>query len=352
MTVMGGTVVGLDIGSAAIRAVEVQGYDGAKPSIARYAQIAVPEDAVRRGEVVEPTTVTTALKRLWSTGGFKTKDVVLGVGGTRVFARDFSVPKQPMDRVRESLPFLAQDLLPVPVADAILDFYPIDEGEGENGPVINGLLVAGLQEAITANVRAVLAAGLRPLHVDLIPFAVSRAVSPLRRARGRDMIVSIGANTTNIAVVHDGVPHFVRMIANGGDDVTRAIASRLQVPPERAEQAKRAVGMGGAMLRQEDRPVLEIIYEVVGELLSGVRNTLTYYTSAKPSEPVQRVLLTGGGAHLTGLPNALADLIGLPVALAEPLASVPLARAKRDRTTREEQDAFTTAFGLALGSHA
>jgi len=80
---MGGTVVGVDIGSASVRAVEVQGFDGAKPSIVRYAEVALPETSVRRGEVVEVSTVGSALKRLWSTGGFKTKDVVLGMGGAR-----------------------------------------------------------------------------------------------------------------------------------------------------------------------------------------------------------------------------------------------------------------------------
>jgi type IV pilus assembly protein PilM len=348
---MGGTVVGLDIGSASVRAVEVHGYEGGKPSIVKTAQVPLPEGSVRRGEVVENATVSTALKRLWSTGGFKTKDVVLGMGGARVFARDFVVPRGPLDGIRESLPFLVQDFLPVPVADAILDFYPISEHEAETGPQIAGLLVAATTDAVTANVAAVIGAGLRPVHVDLIPFAVSRAVSPVRSARGRDVLVSIGANTTNVVVVHDGVPQYVRMILNGGDDVTRAIASRLQWAPEQAEAAKRAVGMGGPMVRAEDRPVLEIVYEVVGELLSNIRTTLSYYAAAKPDAPVQRILLGGGGAQLIGLANALGELTGLPVSAADPLSSVPTARSARG-ASREQQDAYTTAFGLALGSHA
>ncbi len=348
---MGGTVVGLDIGSASVRGVEVHGYDGGKPSIVRSAQVPLPEGAVRRGEVVEIATVSTALRRLWSTGGFKTKDVVLGMGGSRVFARDFVVPRGSRAEIQESLPFLVQDVLPVPVADAILDFYPIAEQEGESSPMIAGLLVAATTEAVTANVSAVINAGLRPVHVDLIPFAMSRAISPVRSARGRDMLVSIGANTTNVVVVHDGVPQYVRMILNGGDDVTRAIATRLQWAPEQAEAAKRAVGMGGAMMRAEDRPVLEIVYEVVGELLNNIRTTLSYYSAAKPNAPVQRILLSGGGAQLIGLSNALGELVGLPVAAADPLASVTTSRAARG-ASREQQDAFTTAFGLALGSHA
>jgi type IV pilus assembly protein PilM len=348
---MGGTVVGVDIGSASIRAVEVQGYDGPKPTILRYAEMVVPENSVRRGEVVERSTVSTALKRLWIQGGFKTKNVVLGIGGSRVFARDFTVPRASSERMRESLPFLVQDLLPVPVSDVILDFYPISEETGESGPLVNGMLVAGLQEAVSANVAATLDAGLHPQHVDLIPFAVTRALSPIRSARGREALIAIGANTTNVVVVHDGVPHFVRMIPNGGDDLTRTIASRLQWDPTRAEEIKRVIGMGGPMIRQEDRPVLEIIYEVVGELLSNIRSTLSYYASSKPSAPVQRIVLSGGGAQLNGLPNALAELTGLPVALAEPFTSVATAKTAKP-AGRAEQDAYTTAYGLALGSHA
>jgi type IV pilus assembly protein PilM len=348
---MGGTVVGVDIGSASARAVEVQGYDGAKPQIVRFAEVALPPSSIRRGEVVEVSTVVTALKRLWSTGGFKTKDVVLGMGGSRVFARDLSVPRATMVQIRESLPFIVQELLPVPVADALLDFYPIAEEAGESGPQVSGLLVAALKDAVNANVAAAIGAGLRPVQVDLIPFAMTRALAPLRTARGRDVLVSIGANSTNVVVSEGGVPQFVRILVNGGDDVTRAIATRLQWSPEQAEQAKRAVGMGGPMTRQEDRPVLEIIYDVVGELLAGIRSTITYYASAHPAEPPQRILLSGGGAQLTGLPAALQELTGLPVALADPLAGVPTAR-RAKQASRAEQDVFTTAYGLALGSHS
>ena len=350
---MGGTVVGLDFGSASVRAVEVQGYDGAKPAVVRYAEIPLPETSIRRGEVVEGSTVGTALKRLWSTGGFKTKDVVLGMGGSRVFARDLSVPRASIGQIRESLPFIVQDLLPVPVSDALLDFYPIAEEQAETGPQVSGLLIAALKDAVNANVAAVVGAGLRPVQVDLIPFAMTRALAPLRTARGRDVLVSIGASSTNVVVTDDGVPLFVRIITNGGDDVTRAIASRFEWSPEQAEQAKRAIGMGGPMTRVEDRPVLEVVYEVVGELLASIRTTISYYSSAHPQAPAQRIVLSGGGARLTGLPNALQELTGMPVVVAEAPSSFAGSKAARQRGgSPVDGDTFTTALGLALGSHS
>ena len=348
---MGTTVVGVDIGSSAVRAVEVQGYDTPKPVIVRQHEIPLPESSVRRGEVVEQSTVATALRRLWSAAGFKSKDVVLGIGGQRVFARDLTVPRAPLEQIRESLPFHVQELLPVPVADVLLDFYPLTEEQSETGSAVGGLLVAGLKEAISANVGAALSAGLHPIHVDLIPFAVTRALAPQRSSRGRDVIVSLGANTTNVVVVDNGVPRFVRILPNGGDDVTRALASRLQWAPEQAEQAKRAIGMGGPMMRPEDRPIIEIVYEVVGELMAGIRNTLAYYANAHPAAPVQRIILSGGGAQLAGLATALGEMTRLSVTPGDALVAVSASKS-RPRAGQSDQVSYVTALGLALGSHA
>jgi type IV pilus assembly protein PilM len=341
------TIVGVDIGSNAVRAVEVSGYDTAKPVVVRQHEVPLPENAVRRGEVVEISTVTTALRRLWATGGFKTKEVVLGVGGARIFTRELTVPRGSLQAIRESLPFQVQDLLPVPVADALLDFYPIGEEQGEHGPVVHGMLVAAIKEAVESNVAAVLQAGLRPVHVDLGAFALARAIAPRRSATGRDVIVSIGAASTDVVVVEDGVPHFVRGIPSGGDDITRTLAARLQVAPHQAEDAKRAIGMGGSMIRPEERPALEVIYEVVGELLTNIHSTLSYYANLRPQAPLQRVLLTGGAAQLPGLPTALGELVGLPVAMAEP----HVVTAGRNRKAPAPAS-YSTAYGLALGSHA
>jgi type IV pilus assembly protein PilM len=346
---MAGTIVGVDIGGYAARAVEVSGYATGKPVVVRQAEVPLPEASVRRGEVIEVATVASALRRLWSTAGFSSKNIVLGMGGSRVFARELSVPRAGLTQIRESLPFLVQDQLPVPVSDVLLDFFPVSNEQTETGPQVSGLLVAAIEDAVKANVEATLQAGLRPVHVDFVPFAISRALAPVRTARGSELLVGVGANTTNVVVVRDGVPQFVRLIPNGGDDITRAIAQRMEWAPERAEQAKRVLGMSTAMTRPEDRQIIEIIYEVVGELMTSISNTLNYYNGTKASVPVQRVLLNGGGARLTGFGQSLGELLRLQVVQADPFASITMPRKMRPVDT---QDAYAVAFGLALGDHS
>jgi type IV pilus assembly protein PilM len=341
-------IVGIDIGSASVRAVEVRSPDR-KPTVTRVAEVPLPEGSVRRGEVLEVATVATAIRRLWANGRFGTREVVLGIGGPRVLSRDVTVPRAPLAQIREALPFQVQDLLPVPVAEALLDFYPIAEGTSETGPVVHGLLVAAVKEAVTANVAAVMRAGLRPIAVDLIPFALVRGLAPA--GRGLVAIVSIGANTTNVVLVEDGVPQFVRIIPSGGDDITRALVARLQLAPGQAETLKRELGLGAPAAHPEYRAAAEVIFEIAGEQLTAIRNTLSYYVNGKPGAAIDRIVLSGGGAQLAGLPRALSDLSALPVVVADPVGGAVLPR-DRARAGREEQDALTTAWSLALGSVA
>ncbi len=347
---MSSHIVGIDIGSVSVRAVELKNADKAKPIITKYHEVPLPEGSVRRGEVLEVGTVAAAIRQLWASGRFTTKDVILGMGGPRVLSRDLTMPRAPIAQIKEALPFHVQEMLPVPVADALLDFYPISEENSENGPVINGLLVAAIKEAVSANIAAVTQAGLRPVQVDLIPFALARALAPIRSETGLTAVVSIGANTTNVVIALQGVPQFVRIIPAGGDDITRALSTRLQLSLAQAEGIKRELGLGSPSMRPEQQPAVEAIYEAAGELLTSIRNTLTYYLNSKPGTALTRIVVSGGGSQLPGLVRALGELTGMAVVQAEPLGGAHLSRDAKSRSSREQQDAMTTAFGLALGT--
>lgn len=344
---MSSRIVGLDIGSASVRAVEVKNPDRPTREILKFQELALPEGTVSRGEVLDASSVSMTLRRLWAMGGFGSKDVVLGMGGPRVLSREMSVPKAPIEQIRESLQFHVQDLLPVPVSEAILDFYPVSEEAGEGDGTVHGLLVAAVKDAVTSNISAVTRAGLRAAHVDLIPFALARAIAPVGVARGLEALVSIGANSTNVVITKDGVPQFVRIIPSGGDDITRAISTRLTMPLQPAELLKRSVGLDATTATPEQRPAVEIVYEIAGEQLTSIRNTLTFHLGAHPGTSLSRILLSGGGSELRGIHRALSELTGTPVVQADPLAGVPLS--KKVRASREQMVGMTTAIGLTLG---
>ncbi|MDR6610627.1 type IV pilus assembly protein PilM [Leifsonia sp. 1010] len=341
-------IVGVDIGTTSLRAVEIEGPDKAKPLFAGYAIVPLPPGAVDRGEVVEPNTVAQCLRQLWTKGKFKSRTAVLGMGNQRVLVRDLTVPYATRERIRETLPFQVQDMLPLPVSDALLDFYPVAESQSDTGPVLTGLLVAAVKDAVLGNVRATEKAGLRATDVDVIPFALARVLATRAQLGGTYALVDIGAATTNVVIVKDGVPQFVRIIPAGGADLTTALQSTLQVDAETAERQKREFGLLRRVESQEERAVSDVLVQTVGELLTSLRNTVNYYVNTRPEDRVEGIVLTGGGSLLAGLPEALAEMSRIPVHAGDPFRVVGLTRKVSAEALRIDRPSLSVALGLAL----
>ncbi len=341
-------IVGLDIGNEVLRGIELEYVAKKRPVVQRYHEVALPEGAVRNGEVVEENTVATALKQLWAEGKFRTRDVVIGLGNQKVLARDLVVPRGSIESIREALPFQVQDLIPVPVAEALLDFYPIAEVASETGPAVSGLLVAAVKSSVLANVNAVRKAGLWPVDVDLIPFALQRSIGA--DIPGTAAVIDIGATTTNIVISSGGVPQFVRIIPAGGEDLTRALVTRLGIDRDLAERVKAGIGMASGSVLPENRPAVEVIYEVSRELLNSLRNTLNYFANTRENRQVEHVVLSGGAARLPGFAETLASMTSMTVTVADPFAKVELGKDAKQLAGSPARAAV--ALGLVLGRAA
>ena len=123
----------------------------------KYHEVSIPHGAVSHGEVIDRAVVA-GTRELWSQGKFSTKDVVLGMGNHRILAPDHVVRAQPIDRIREQLPFQVRTASGAG-HDALLDFYPVSTEPTDQGPMVHGLLVAAIREAVLGNVDAAEAAG-------------------------------------------------------------------------------------------------------------------------------------------------------------------------------------------------
>lgn len=207
------------------------------------------------------------------------------------------------------------------------------------------LLVAAQRDMVASHVEAAAGAGLRPLSVDLNSFAVLRALAGEGALVGTEMLVDVGAGVTNIVVHDGGVPHFVRILVMGGDEITDALAAGLNLSHEDAEAMKMRTGLRGG-----DSTEARIIEERADQFIDEVRGSLDYYQAQSGSSRVTRVLLSGGGAKLTGLEERLADALRLPVEPARPLEVLPVkGTVYGPDQLAEVEPVLTTAIGLALG---
>jgi len=239
--------IGLDIGTSVVRAAELS-FGRAGITLERFGQVVLPDGAVRDGEVVDPESVVSGLRQLWGATGFSHKRVVMGVANQRVIVRQLELPWMAPEELRGSLAFHVQDVLPIPVEAAVLDFFPLEEVVPESGnKMLRGLLVAASRDTVLANVRCAQQAGLTCHSVDLTSFAVLRSMG---RQSGLEVeteaLIDVGARVTNIVVHSAGVPRFVRILLMGGQDVTDAVAERVGVPTSEAEALKQQVGHAGA----------------------------------------------------------------------------------------------------------
>ncbi len=346
-------VIGLDLGSTHVRAAELRlprrGPKGdGTPTLVRYAEVPVPLGAIRDGEVEDAPVVTAALQELWARGKFSTRDVNIGVGNQRVVVRELELPWMPLAHVRASLPFQVQDLIPMPVEEALLDYYPTGEREGTSGRMVTGMLVAATRDTVRANLMAVESAGLRPRMVDLNPFALLRALTPGLRTDQTVALVEIGARITHVVIVAHGMPRFVRMLPSGGQNVTDAVAGALGIAAAEAEEVKRRVGIGYA-LSADLAAAGEAVSTVVRPLMEAVRNTFVYYSSNNPGAGIEVAVLTGGGSQLPGLDRYLASTSRLTVVAGDPLAALKVAATARPEELARRAPSLSTAIGLASG---
>jgi type IV pilus assembly protein PilM len=214
------------------------------------------------------------------------------------------------------------------------------------------LLIAAIKEAVLGNVRAVEKSGLTTSEVDLIPFALARALLRGEHGNGTTVIVDIGASATTIVIAIQAVPQFLRIIPAGGDDLTTTLSQRLEIGPDQADALKRGIGLRTRVDDPQYQYPMEIINEVAGELLVSVRNTLDYFRHARPEAPIDHIVLTGGGADLSGLPEALAELTRVPVVQADPYSTLAVSKTFNADNLRDGRSAILVALGLALGSKA
>ncbi len=346
----GRSAIGLDIGTSSVRAAELS-FGKRGVALEKFGQVALPLNAVRDGEVVDPYAVADAIKQLWAHTGFTHKNVIMGVANQRVLVRQVDLPALPEKELKAALPFQVQDFLPMPVDQAVLDFYPLEQYNDAGGQLMQrGLLVAALREMLLINVKAVQRAGLKVNSVDLTPFAVLRSMGSAGIVDDETVaLVDVGSRVTNIVVHRGGQPLFVRILLMGGNDVTEALAEGLGLPHSDAEAMKQ----NPELIAQYERApeATRVLDATVASFVDEIRSSLDYFSSSAPAGAnLERVVLSGGGSRLAGLAARLEQSTRLRVELGNPLHQVALGKTGLS----PEQLAFVQPLvavpvGLALG---
>jgi type IV pilus assembly protein PilM len=342
--------IGLDIGSSAVRAAEIEVRPGRR-ILRRYAQVGLPAGFVVDGEVVNQIGVAEALRRLWADGAFTSNRVVLGVSGPRVFVRQADVPSMSREDMRSSLRFNAQELVPIALEETSFDFSVLEQSGAEGGSEAKAriLLVAAHHDVLRTYLAVLKMAGLSAVAMDSSALALVRAVpiaAPADSGTRLEALVSVGAELTTVAVRENGVPRFIRSLTVGGGKLTTSVADQMHLELAVAERLKRGAVPGDTPQLKQVRKALS---HEIRDLAEDVRATVDFFMGQADGDLLDKILITGGASETEGLASAIGGDFPVQVYKIAPFAGFsvePTGLSEED--LRRASATATTAIGLAL----
>lgn len=317
-------LVGLDIGSHSIKLVEI-GHSKRGRVLQNFGMILTPPGAIVEGSIKNQEGVASAIKRLYKNLRVRNGNVAISLSGYSVIAKKITLEKIEESKIEGVIHEEAEKYIPYDINEVNLDFAILDsrkepnpEGDKKEGSkdqnTIDVLLVAAKRDVIQEYVELVHAADLNPGVMDADIFALQNAVEiSLPDSDKCIAIINIGASELEINVVSGGVSVFSRDSSYGGAQVTEAIRSELGVDLTQAEQIK----VGGMTLDPEKGEALSrIINREVSAWVNEVKRALDFVSSTRVSDPIQKIIVSGGPFRMGGLLKYLETETGIPV---EPL---------------------------------
>ena len=354
---MGKQVVGLKIGASQIAAAHVAVNGGAQ--LLQVAQEPLAPGVVAGGEVRDVEALGVALKDFFKKHKLPRRAVRVGIANNRIGVRAIELsgiedPKQLTNAIR----FRAQEALPIPLEEAVLDFQVLAEGvDGEGLPTKRVLLVVAYRDLIDGYVKACAAADLRLVGIDLEAFALLRALTPAQGPedasgeRSALVAVAIGSESSTLAVSDGSTCEFTRVLEWGGASLTSAVARALEIEPAEAERLKTLLALDGeekpeGLTDEQAAQAREALRTGLQSFARELVSSLQFYQGQPDSLGIREVVLAGGTAQLGGLAETLQRLIGVNVRVGDPLVGVSPAK----KLKGSPNPALAVPIGLGMGA--
>ena len=314
-------IVGLDIGSSAVKAVELK-VSGRAYRVAAYGSEPVPADAIVDGAIIDAGAVADAIRRLFDGNkAFKAKDVCASLSGNAVIVKKITLPVMTEAELSESIYWEAEQYIPFDIQDVNLDYQILDAGTGpESRGSMEVLLVAAKKEKIGDYTGVIAQAGRTPVIVDVDAFALQNAYEVNYGLEPGRVVVLLnaGASAININILQGDQSVFTRDISMGGNAYTEAVQKELDLPFDLAEQLKKGIPVDGATF-EDARPVLHAITENV---LLEVQKTFDFFKATASSDQLDRIMLSGGASRVDGFREMLQERFNAPVEDFDPFRAV------------------------------
>jgi type IV pilus assembly protein PilM len=337
-------VVGLDIGSSAIKLVELKEKKGGTYELVKLGIERLSPEAIVDGSIMDSSMVVETISKLNSEKGVKNSNYATSLSGHSVIIKKISLPAMSPEELAESIQWEAEQYIPFDINDVNLDYVPLNTGTGDNVEVI---LVAVKKEKINDYTSVISQTGKIPVMVDVDAFALQNAYELNSDGDENKVValVNIGASVTNVNVLSSGNSMFWRDITFGGNQYTDAIQRELSLSFEQAEELKRGHAVGDYTIQQ----VIPILNSVSEDFAGELRKTLDFFTATSGADRVDEIVLAGGGSGVLNLDAILRDKFGIPVTILDPFRRITVDESEfNPEELAEIAPSMAVAVGLAM----
>src|SRR6476469_9358154 len=313
------TIVGLDIGSSTVKAVEVKPA-GKGYKVTAFGTEPVPPDAIVDGAIIDAGSVAEAIRRVFdSNKAFTSKDVCASLSGNAVIVKKITLPVMTENELSESIYWEAEQYIPFDIQDVNLDYQILDPVTGPNSRgSMDVLLVAAKKEKIGDYTNVISQAGRTPVIVDVDAFALQNAFEVNYGLEAGRIVVLLNAGASNINILQGDQSVFTRDISMGGNAYTEAVQKELDLSFESAEQLKKGIPVDGATF-EDAQPVLRAVTD---NLLLDIQKTFDFYRANAATDHIDRIVVSGGASRVEGFREMLHERFACPVEEFDPFRAV------------------------------
>jgi type IV pilus assembly protein PilM len=337
-------LVGLDIGSRSVKVAEIVDSKNG-PKLNRFGMADIPPGAIEDGAISDPDAVAEAIRQLFKSSSVRQSNVAVSIGGYSVIVKKINVQTMPEAQLQETIHFEAEQYIPFDIGDVNLDFQIL--GENQSNPnQMSVFLVAAKKEMVNDYINLVTLAGLTPCIIDVEAFALQNIFEANYEVENENIaLIDIGASKTSLNILKGNSSLFMRDVALGCLQVNQKIMSLLDCSYDQAELLK--FGESSKKLSAEE--LNQIVTSVVMDWCTEIRRALDFFYTNYPDDPIKRIILSGGGAHISEFRKLLATESAAQVETLNPFKKIAVDEKRYDpEFIRQIAPQAAIAMGLAL----
>jgi type IV pilus assembly protein PilM len=338
-------MVGLDIGSSSIKAIELRRTRG-EIQVVSVGVEPLASDIVVDSMIVDSGSVASSISKIFADHGIKSKRVATSVSGHSVIVKKISMASMAEEELEGAVRNEAQQHIPFEMSDVNLDYQVLSENPDSRQ--MDVLLVAVKKDKILNYTNALQLAGRQPAVVDIDAFALLNCYefNYAPTASSTVALLNLGASVMNINIVKGTTPLFTRDVSVGGNQYTDALQKELDLSFDDAESLK----LGNKVVTVSEDAKTPILQQVTELIVLEIQKTFDFFRATASNDHIEKIYMAGGSSQIPGLMEALRHEFSLPVETLNPFLRIDPPANTSAEMLEQFAPQLSVAVGLALRS--